>query len=208
MTLASNGAPLDSSSPPEAIVAALAEAREDLAEAEALQRQATEMALSPSVPAGPAGVARGTADDAGFQADRARVRIAMLEGALAAARSRVAREQAEARRRVAAAMRDAVVERFQREYDEAVSALVVLLHLATAAEEACRSSNIPGPGLVDVCALARLPALKNPAHMPLQWPRSAPVPDPACSWPPVFLAATRARGDEMRRIGAQAAQQG
>ena len=55
---ANNGAPLDSASPPEAIAAALAEARKDLAEAQAVQRQATEMALSPSVPAGPAVVAR------------------------------------------------------------------------------------------------------------------------------------------------------
>ena len=51
---ANNGAPLDSASPPEAIAAALEQAEADLKEAQEVQRQATEMALSPDVPAGPA----------------------------------------------------------------------------------------------------------------------------------------------------------
>src|SRR4051794_13373536 len=104
------GAPLDSTSPPEAIAAALAEAHDDLAEAQELQREATAMALSPTVPAGPAGVARGTAADAGFAADRAQARIAALEGALAEARTRVAAEAAAARRQAAVTARDVALE--------------------------------------------------------------------------------------------------
>src|SRR4051794_9417769 len=128
MTLASNGTALDSDSPPEAIAAALAEAREDLAEAQELQREATEIALSASGPAGPDAVARQAAVDAGFQAGRARVRIATLEGALSEAQARVAREQAQAKRQAAVPARDVVIERIRAEYDEHASALAALLH--------------------------------------------------------------------------------
>ena len=84
-----------------------------------MQRQAIEMALSPSVPAGPAVVARRASEDAAFQADRARARITQLEAALAEAQARVANEAAAARRQAAVTARDVVIERFRAgEYDE------------------------------------------------------------------------------------------
>jgi hypothetical protein len=186
---------------------ALARTRADLAAVLARQTEAAATALEPTTSDEEAATARKASEEAGWQGQRLQVRAERLEISLEAARARVEREKAEARRQLAIAARDAMLSRVQAEYFPLAGQLAGLLKAVHEAQPACRAVGIPaGPEeLKQLLDLVRLPDLTAPLHAPLMWLPSTPLPDPISTLPPAFLAESRRRGDEGRRIAAQAA---